>query len=60
MEYQGVFNRFMEDIGGREKQEEYMKQLAKFRSDRRKYLENYRLKKLGLLKVWPARVEIFL
>lgn len=41
----------MSELGGEEKQEEYLKSLAEYRAKRRAYLKQFRLKKLGLIKV---------
>lgn len=42
---------FMLGLGGKEEQDAYLKALAEYKAKRRAYLKNFRLKKLGLLKV---------
>ena len=45
---------FMNELGGKKEQETYLKSLAEYRAKRRAYLKNFRLKKLGLVKVCPC------
>ena len=42
----------MMGLGGQEEQDAYLKSLAEYRAKRRAYLKHFRLKKLGLIKVW--------
>ena len=49
--YEEKVSEFMQGLGGMEEQEAYLESLAEYRTKRRAYLKNFRLKKLGLLKV---------
>ena len=42
----------MTGLGGKEEQDAYLNSLAEYRAKRRAYLKHFRLKKLGLIKVW--------
>ena len=49
--YNERVEQFMRDLGGEKEQEAYRKSLAEYRGKRRAYLKQFRLKKLGLIKV---------
>ena len=49
--YEEKMAAFMQGLGGKEEQEDYLKSLTEYRAKRRAYLKNLRLRKLGLIKV---------
>ena len=49
--YNERVEQFMRDLGGEKEQEAYRNSLAEYRGKRRAYLKQFRLKKLGLIKV---------
>ena len=50
--YKDKVDEFMVGLGGKEEQDAYLNSLAEYRAKRRAYLKHFRLKKLGLIKVW--------
>lgn len=55
--YEEKMAEFMRGLGGKEEQKAYLKSLTEYRAKRRAYLKNFRLKKLGLLKVRKGYVS---
>jgi hypothetical protein len=52
--YNDKVDEFLAGLGGKEEQDAYLNSLAEYKAKRRAYLKYFRLKKLGLVKVWWA------
>ena len=50
--YEENLKKFLEEVGNKEKQENYFSSLSQYRFSRRKYLKQLRLRKKGLIKVY--------
>lgn len=48
--YKRKYEEFLRSIGGKKKQEAYLEELKEYKSERREYMKNFRLKKKDLLK----------
>ena len=57
--YEEEMAEFMQELGGKQEQDAYLKSLAEYREKRRAYRKHFKLKKLGLLKVRKGCVSSF-